>query len=104
MSIDDKDGQASRSINLGRLALGRQRWAEARQWCEKALQLAREIGRQNLIASAQHGLARVYEAEGQPNLALPLAQEALAIRERLRSSDEGTRQLMERLRQAVDGR
>jgi len=82
----------------GRLAIDTGKWAEAREWCEQALALARKIGHIEVIAQAQHGLARVYEAEGRADLALPLAQEALAIYERLQHRDLAeTRELVERL-------
>jgi tetratricopeptide (TPR) repeat protein len=102
--IDDKEGQAGHSANLGELALERERWVEAREWYEKALRLAREVARQDLIADAQVSLARVHEAEGRPDLALPLAQEAMATYERLRDRYEaGARKLVERLMQAAGG-
>jgi tetratricopeptide (TPR) repeat protein len=85
--IGSKEGMATRYGNLGILALGRQRWAEARGWFEKALPLALEVGRQSQIAQAKVGFARIHEAEGRPDLALPLAQEALAIYKRLRQKD-----------------
>ena len=71
---DLKEPQAYISGNLGLLALYREQWAEARQWFEQEFPLAREIGRVSLIAQAQYGLARVWEAEGRSDLALPLAQ------------------------------
>jgi len=100
--MDDKEGQADYVGNLGLLALDRQLWAEARQWFEQALPLAREVGRIDLIADVQAGLARVWEKEGRPDLALPLAQEALAIYERLQHGDlAATRELVQRLTAAV---
>ncbi len=102
--LQNKEGMATQYGNLGLLALNRQRWAEAREWYEKALPWAREVGQQNLIASAQNGLAHVHEKDRRADLALPLAQEALAIDERLRSSNLGaTKMLVERLRKAVTG-
>jgi tetratricopeptide (TPR) repeat protein len=96
---DDKHGIATRSGNLGALALDREQWAEARKWFEQALPLAKEVGRQEMIAQAQYGLARVHEAEGRADLALPLAQEALKIYERLQHKDvAAARELVERLR------
>ena len=89
--------------HLGALALDRERWAEARKWYEKALPLALEVGRQDLIASVKYGLSRVHEADGRPDLALPLAQEALAINERLRDANlAAARALVERLNGKVD--
>lgn len=97
----DKEGQAIYSGNLGELALDREQWAEARRRFEQELLLAEEVGRVDLIAQAKAGLARVLEAEGRPGLALPLAQEALAIYQRLQSRDLAeTRALVERLRVA----
>jgi tetratricopeptide (TPR) repeat protein len=84
---------------LGLLALNRNRPTEARSWYERELALAQEVGRQNLVASAQEGLARVLEEEGRYAEALDLAQAALEIRERLRDQSlEWTRGLVERLR------
>ncbi|MDH4137939.1 MAG: tetratricopeptide repeat protein, partial [Anaerolineae bacterium] len=97
--IDDKEGQAIYTGNLGDFALDREQWAEARQWYEQALPLAREVGRVELIAQAQYGLACVWEAEGRADLALPLAQEALKIYERLQHMDlTEARELVEKLR------
>jgi Tetratricopeptide repeat len=53
----------------------------------QALPLAKELGRLDLIANSKFGLARVHEAEGRADLALPLAQEALKIYERLQHKD-----------------
>jgi len=97
--IDDKGNQAECMGNLGQLALDRERRAEARQWFEQELALAQEVGRIDLTAQAQYGLARVWEVEGRADLALPLAQEALAIYERLQDKDlAGAPELVERLR------
>jgi tetratricopeptide (TPR) repeat protein len=97
--LNDKEGQGRCSGNLGDLALDRKQWTEARQWFEQALPLAREIGCVDLIAHAQYGLARVWEAEGRADRALPLAQEALGIHERLQHRDLAeARELVKRLR------
>jgi tetratricopeptide (TPR) repeat protein len=97
--IDNKEYQASLLGNLGELALDREQWAEARQWYEQTLLLMREVGRIEGIAGAQYGLACVWEAEGRADLALPLAQEALKIYERLQHMDlTEARELVERLR------
>jgi tetratricopeptide (TPR) repeat protein len=99
---DLKEPQAYISGNLGELALDREQWAEARKWFEQELPLAKEVGRVELIAHAQYGLARVHEAEGRADLALPLAQEALKIFERLQPRDLAeVRELVERLREKV---
>jgi len=97
--IDDKERQAGQCGNLGGLALDREQWAEARQWYEREPALAREVGRVELIAHAQYGLSRAWEAEGRADLALPLAQETLKIYERLQHRDLAeARELVERLR------
>ena len=102
--LNYKEAQANISVNLGELMLDYERWTEAREWYEKALQLAREVGRQDLIALDLYGLARVHEEERHPDLALPLAQEALTIYERLRDKDLAeTRELVERLKKKVGG-
>jgi tetratricopeptide (TPR) repeat protein len=88
--------------NLASVSLARERLAEAREFYEKELLLAREVRRQDLIADAQFGLACVYETDGQVTLALPLAQEALSIQERLRHKDlPETRELVTRLKKAA---
>ena len=85
--------------NLGKLALDRKQWAEAHKWFDQELALAQEIGDVELIAEAQNGLARVHETEGRADLAMPLAQEALKIYERLQHKDLAeTRELVERLK------
>ncbi len=95
-----KEDQAYVSGNLGLLALDRNRPAEARAWYTRELALAREVDRQDLIASAQYGLARALEDEGQPRDALPLAEDALRIYERLRDQNlEGARRLAARLQE-----
>jgi tetratricopeptide (TPR) repeat protein len=97
-----KGPQAYISSNLGLLALDSDHWTEAGEWFEKSLSLSREVGRQDLIAFNLHGLAQVNEEEGHSDLALPLAQEALAIRERLGDRNEAkTRALVERLKKKV---
>ncbi len=100
--IGDKQSQALYSSNLGSLFLCRKQWVEARQYFEQGLTLAREIEHIEVIASAQYGLARVWEEEGRPDLALPLAQETLAIYERLQHGNlTKTRELVQRLTTAV---
>jgi tetratricopeptide (TPR) repeat protein len=102
--MESKEGMATQYGNLGLLALDRQRWTEAHEWFEKGLLLAREVGPQSLIAQGAYNLACVHKEEGRPDLALPLAQEALAIRERSRDMNvEVTRGLVDRLRKAVGG-
>ncbi|MGD0339517.1 MAG: tetratricopeptide repeat protein [Bacteroidota bacterium] len=97
---EDKEGQATYMCNLGNLAFDRKQWAEVHKWCEQALALAKEVGRQDLVAINQNRLACVYEAEGRADLALPLAQEALKIYERLQHKELTTaRELVNKLSQ-----
>lgn len=98
LADNDTDFKGSAYYYLGDLALERGNWAGAYKQFEQALAIAKELGRIELQAQAQYGLARVHEAEEHPDLALPLAQEALKIFERLRISDVAkVRELMERL-------
>ena len=85
--IKDKEHQAECNGGLGLLALNREQREEASKWFEQELALAKKVGRVELIAKAKYGLARVHEAERRADLALPLAQEALKIYERLQHKD-----------------
>jgi tetratricopeptide (TPR) repeat protein len=100
--LQDKEGMASCFGNLARLAGERGRWAEAKEWGDKALSLAREIGLQDRIGDTLYNLAFVYEHEGDHDRALLLAEEALAIHQRLRDSHMArTKQMVEGLRAAA---
>ena len=79
--------QVSVSSYLGELNIERNRLSEARKWFEHAMPMSIEVGRVEVIARIQFGLAYVQEAEGHADLALPLAQEALKIYERLQHGD-----------------
>ena len=99
---DDKEVQAIYAGNLGLLALGQGQLAEARTWYEQQHALARKEAQPELIAQSQIGLARVLEREKDYAAALPLAEEALKIREQLRHYGlEGTRELVARLQTKV---
>ncbi|MCF4966074.1 tetratricopeptide repeat protein [Nostoc sp. CMAA1605] len=96
--LGNKELQASFFGNFGNLALERNQPTEARSWHERQLALAQEVGQQDLVAGAKSGLAMVLEEEERYTEALPLAQAALEIRERLRDRYLAwTRQLVERL-------
>jgi tetratricopeptide (TPR) repeat protein len=96
--VNNKLGEVDYIGNLGELALDREQWAEACKWFEQEFLLAKEIGRQDLIAQSQYGLSRVEEMEGHTDLALPLAQEALRVYERLQHQNlTEARKLVERL-------
>ncbi|MEH1904462.1 MAG: tetratricopeptide repeat protein [Nostoc sp.] len=100
--LGNKANQATYCGCLGNLALNRDRPTETRPWYERELALAQEVGRQDLVADAQAGLARVLEKEGRYAGALPLAQSALDIQERLRDQNlDFSRRLVERLQRKV---
>ncbi|RCJ23867.1 NB-ARC domain-containing protein [Nostoc minutum NIES-26] len=97
--LGNKQGQTIYCGNLGLLALYRNRPMAARPWFERELTLAQEVGRQDQVADAQTGLARVLEEEGRYVEALLLALAALEIQERLRDQNlDFSRRLVERLR------
>ncbi|MBG1242049.1 tetratricopeptide repeat protein [Nostoc sp. NZL] len=96
--LGNKERQAMYCGSLGNLALDRNRQA-AHPWFERQLALAEEVGRQDLVAFAQSGLAQILEEEGHYTEALPLALAALEIQERLRARNlNWARKLVERLR------
>ncbi len=100
--LGSQEHQAICANNLGLLALDRSRPSQARAWYERGLNLARAIRRDDLLAYAQHGLARVLEAEWRYDEALALAEQALELQERLQDRDrEVTRQFVVRLRRRV---
>lgn len=78
-----KEQEASYACSLAFIMLNRKRLAEARQLIETSLPLSREVGRRDLIATSQFALAKLNDAEGFPQLALPLAVDAVSIFERL---------------------
>ncbi len=73
--------------NLAELALDREQWAEAESLAREALALAEKVGRQELIASDCHRLAKALLKQNH-NLdeALSLSRRAVEIYTRLRSS------------------
>jgi tetratricopeptide (TPR) repeat protein len=85
--------------NLGRLYLDTAQWNRAREMFEQSLRLAQGNGLITSAADAQYGLARLHEAQGRADLALPQAQEALKIYERLQPKYLAeARELVERLK------
>jgi tetratricopeptide (TPR) repeat protein len=100
--LNDKRLQAVITGNLGAVALDRNRLQVAHHWYQRQLALALELGRADVKASAQTGCALVLAREGRHADALPLAEEALSIRQRLRERTlEETQQLVHHLRQQV---
>jgi tetratricopeptide (TPR) repeat protein len=100
--INGKWEQAEFIGNIGEIALARQQWDDARVRFQEQLSIAQDIVRVDLIANARYGLARVNEAEGHADLALPLAESALKIYERLQYKDLAkVRELTERLKEKM---
>jgi hypothetical protein len=96
---ENREGQAVYSANLGTLALNCHQLMESQTWYQQALGLALEVGRQDLIARVQAGMARVLEKLDHYEEALSFAEQSLQIRERLQYHRlEETRQLVQRLR------
>lgn len=101
--IDGKWEQAEFVGNIGEIALLGKRLDNAQARFQEQISIAREIGRVDLIANAQYGLARVHKAKGFVNLALPLALDALKIYERLRHKDLAqVREFVEMLKKAEE--
>lgn len=98
VKLNDREEQAVYSANLGSLALVENKLDEAFDCFNQGLTLARECGLIELSGGAQYGLARVLKAQGQKDLALRMANEALAIYERLRHAEvNDVRELVESL-------
>lgn len=98
--LDDKESQALYSGKLALLNLDRKRYAEARPWCERELALAKEVKRPDLLAQAQIALARVLDYEGDYAEALSMAEQALALRERMGQTGlKAAHELVNRLRE-----
>ena len=83
------EGIAIDSGNLALLALDREQWAEAESLAREALTLSEKIGRQELIASDCHHLAKALLKQNR-NLeeALSLSRRAVEIFTRLRVLDD----------------
>jgi tetratricopeptide (TPR) repeat protein len=93
--------QAACCTSLGFIALDGDHLI-ARPLFERGLTLAKKIGKDDQVATAQSGLARVLEQEQRYHEALALAQQALQTRERLRHQDlPFSRRLVERLQKKL---
>jgi len=94
--LGDERGIATSLYQLGRVAQNR---GEARQFYLESLEILKRFGDQNGIASTLHQLARVAEDAGNNAEAAKLFREALAIFEKLKSSNaEIARQSLERVK------
>lgn len=84
---DNFSQQAFYNNLLGELALVIDQLTDARKWFEKAIHKSKEAGISGPAMEGLYGLARVYKAEGRADLALPLAQDALKVYERLQHKE-----------------
>jgi tetratricopeptide (TPR) repeat protein len=99
--LSSKEETASYSCALAFLMIEQGRFSEARKWAEGSLDLATHVGRKDFIGLANYALAKIHEAEGRKDLALPLAEEAAMILERLRhTSLPNARHLVMRLKRS----
>lgn len=74
---------------------------KARQLFEEELSLADIKGFLDSFGHSQYGLARVHEADGRTDLALPLAQDALKIYRQLQHKDfTEVQEFVDRLKKA----
>ena len=69
--IKDDEGIAIYTGNLAALALDREQWAEAESLAREALALAEKVGRQELIASDCHRLAKALLKQNHESLKKP---------------------------------
>ena len=81
--IGDKSLQTYIADSLGDLAWRQDQSEDAHVWFDHELKLAKDIGSLEGIANAKFGLALVQEDEGNLDMALSLAKEALKVYERL---------------------
>ena len=78
-----KEGVAEITGNLAELALDREQWAEAESLAREALALAEKVGRQELIASDCHRIAKALLKQSGSTASFKLAlQEALSLSRR----------------------
>ena len=72
-AVDDHEGVAAYTGNLAALVLDREDWPGAEVLAREALSLSEKIGRQELIASDCHRLAKALVRQGKKVEALPYA-------------------------------
>jgi tetratricopeptide (TPR) repeat protein len=102
--LGDTANLATDYSNLGACLLDQDKLIESRKAFEYGLKLSRQVRRNQIIASALHGLACIDEREGHLQRALHQVEESLLIQERLHDRDlSNTRALVERLRGKLKG-
>lgn len=96
---NSEERQISYLNNLGRLNLATKQWESAQELFEQSLKLAQTIGLVSSAADSHYGLALVHEAMGRSDLALPRAQEAMKVYQRLQHRHlVDVHELLERLK------
>ncbi len=85
--VVDREGIAICTGNLAQVFLARQDWPSAEHQAAEALELAKGVGRQEIIAKDHHRLAKAMFHQQCATEALPHAQEAVTIFTRLRSPE-----------------